>query len=158
MKINKITSTIALTLIGLGSLFSQEIITTSGGDAEGIGGSSSFTVGQIVFRTNTGSNESVAQGVQQAYEISVTTGLVETRINLAMDIYPNPTAQYLTLEVEDIKGLSYELYNLSGELIQGNVLNQNSTKIDLSKYPSATYLLKTIKTKQLIKTFKIIKN
>ena len=51
-------------------LQAQEIPIASGAVATGIGGSSSYTVGQVVYTTNTGSNGSVAQGVQQPYEIS----------------------------------------------------------------------------------------
>ena len=49
------------------SLYAQEGFSTSGGQALGTAGSSSYTVGQTVYGTYTGSNGSVAQGVQQAY-------------------------------------------------------------------------------------------
>ncbi|MFT6196114.1 MAG: hypothetical protein ACJAXY_000429, partial [Nonlabens sp.] len=44
-------------------MYSQQTIPTSGGDATGSGGSSSYTVGQLVYTTNTGSG-TVIQGVQ----------------------------------------------------------------------------------------------
>ena len=43
-------------------------------------------VGQVVYITSTGINGSVAQGVQQPYEISVITGVNETAINLEMNV------------------------------------------------------------------------
>ena len=42
----------------------QETIPTSGGDAIGSGGSSGYSVGQLVYTTNIG-NGTVSQGVQQ---------------------------------------------------------------------------------------------
>ena len=44
----------------------QDAIPATGGDATGSGGSASYTVGQIGYTTNTGTNGSVAEGVQQA--------------------------------------------------------------------------------------------
>ena len=68
--------------IGFNQVYAQQATTASGGDASGSGGSVAHSVGQTVYTTNTGSNGSVAQGVEQPYEISITTGLAETGINL----------------------------------------------------------------------------
>ena len=73
-------STVLLLCFGMFGLQAQQVVTTSGGNASGSGGSVSYTVGQIVYTTNTDSNGSVAQGVQQPYEISVVTALKKQRI------------------------------------------------------------------------------
>ena len=44
----------------------QEALTASGGDASGIGGSSSYSIGQVFYSNYIGLNGSEAQGVQQA--------------------------------------------------------------------------------------------
>ena len=51
----------------------QETIPTTGGSATGIGGSVSYTIGQVAFNTfrGTAATGSVVQGVQQPYEISI---------------------------------------------------------------------------------------
>jgi hypothetical protein len=73
-------------------LHAQESVNTAGGNASGSGGSVSYSVGQIVYTTNTGDNGTVAQGVQQAYEISAVTGIEEANnISLIVSAYPNPT-------------------------------------------------------------------
>ena len=46
------------------SLYAQEGFSASGGQALGTAGSSSYTVGQTVYDTYTGSTGSVAQGIQ----------------------------------------------------------------------------------------------
>ena len=53
----------------------QEGINVTGANASGSGGSASYTVGQMVYQTNTGTNGSVAEGVQQPYEISIVTAI-----------------------------------------------------------------------------------
>ena len=94
MKHRKTITSVAFLLLGLGGLHAQESSTAAGGDATGIGGSSSYTVGQVVYTTNTGTNGSLAQGVHQPYEISTTLGINETTINLELSLYPNPTTNY----------------------------------------------------------------
>lgn len=150
--------TTLVALICTTGLHAQETIPATGGDATGAGGSLSYTVGQVVYTTATGTNGSVAQGVQQPYEISVTTVVNEMAINLEMSIYPNPTTNYLTLKVEETDNLTYQLYDLQGKVIESKALNSTYTNISLEVQPSATYFLKVTKNNQIVKTFKIIKN
>ena len=56
----------------------QQTIPATGGNASGSGGSVSYTVGQILNSSISGSNGTVVQGVQQPYEISVVTALRNT--------------------------------------------------------------------------------
>ena len=158
---------ITLTLLlygGLASLQAQQTTTTAGGEASGSGGTASYTVGQTVYTTNTGTNgNSTAQGVQQPYEISTTIGINETSISLEMSVYPNPTTNYLTLKVDastsfSNQQLSYQLYDMQGELIKNIKISSKTTNIAMEYLPSATYLLKVIQNNKLVKSFKIIKN
>lgn len=157
MKHKKAITSAAFLLLGLAGLHAQQSPTATGGEATGTGGSLSYTVGQVVYTTNTGNNGSVAQGIQQSYEISVTTGVNETTINLELSVYPNPTTDYLTLKVEKTEGLSYQLYDLQGKVIASKTVNNNSTNISLVEQPTATYFLNVVKNNQKVKTFKIIK-
>jgi hypothetical protein len=150
-------------LLGLGGLHAQETIPTTGGDATGAGGSSSYTVGQVVYTANTGSNGSVAQGVQQPYEISIITGVKETSINLVMNVYPNPTTNYLTLKVDastslSNQQLSYQLIDLQGKVITNKKVTATNSTINVESLPKAIYFLNVTKDNQVVKTFKIIKN
>jgi len=153
----------AILLLGLGltGLQAQTSINVTGGDASGNGGSASYSVGQVVYTTNTGTNGSVAQGVQQPFEISVVTGLEEAKgINLSVTAYPNPTTDYLQLKVESekLKNLSYQLYDINGKLLQNEKIIGNQTSIIMSNLLPANYFVKVIQGNKEIKTFKIIKN
>lgn len=158
MKHKKTITSAAFLLLGLGGLHAQESINGSGGEATGTGGTASYSVGQIVYTTATGSNGSVAQGVQQPYEIQVVTGVNETSINLEMSVYPNPTTNYLTLLTESSKNLSFQLIDLQGKVIESKNVVNNSTNISLEGQPAATYFLNVVKNNQTVKTFKVIKN
>lgn len=150
-----------LFFLGLSGLQAQESMNASGGNASGGEGSVSYSVGQIVYTINTGTSGSVAQGVQQPFEISVVTGLEEAKgINLSVSVYPNPTSNYLTLKISefDKSNLSYLLHDINGKLLRNEKLSGNETQINMSNYVSSTYFLKVITGNQSIKTFKIIKN
>jgi hypothetical protein len=51
----------------------QNTTSTTGVRAIGDGGVVNYTVGQTFYITNTGTTGSLAEGVQQAYEISIET-------------------------------------------------------------------------------------
>ena len=153
----------AVLLLGLGltGLQAQESINATGNNASGSGGSASYSVGQVVYTTNTGTNGSVAQGVQQPYEISVVTAIEEAKgINLSVSAYPNPTTDYLTLRIDEleISNLSFQLYDMTGKLLQSEKITGNQTSIVMSNLVPATYFVKVIQGNKEFKTFKIIKN
>ena len=157
MKHKKTITSVAFLLLGLGGLQAQETVTTTGGEATGTGGIASYTVGQVVYTTATGTNGSVAQGVQQPYEISTEVGINETTINLELSVYPNPTANYLTLKVEKTEGLTFQLYDLQGKVITNKKVNSATTTVAMKNIQTATYFLNVVKNNQIIKTFKVIK-
>ena len=153
----------AVLLLGLGltGLQAQESINATGGNASGSGGTVAYSVGQVVYTTNTGTSGSVAQGVQQPYEISTVTGLEEAKgISLSVSAYPNPTTDYLTLSIGEfeISNLSYQLYDMNGKILQSEKIADNQTNIVMSNLVSATYFVKVIQGNKEVKTFKIIKN
>jgi hypothetical protein len=152
----------AVLLLGLGltGLQAQTSVNATGGNASGSGGSASYSVGQVVYTTNTGTNGSVSQGVQQPYEISVVTGIEEAKgINLSVSAYPNPTTDYLTLSIGEfeISNLSYQLYDMNGKLLQSEKISGNQTSIVMSNLVPSSYFVKVIQGNKEVKTFKIIK-
>lgn len=153
----------AILLLGLGltGLHAQEAIPATGGDASGSGGSVSYSVGQVVYTTSTGANGSVAQGVQQPFEISIVTVIEETKgITLQCEAYPNPTTDFVKLKVENYKteNLTYQIFDISGKLLENKKIEGNETSIVMSNLVPSTYFLKVIQGNKKIKTFKIIKS
>lgn len=154
--------TVALLLLGFGitTAQAQQATTATGGNASGSGGTVAYSVGQVVYTTNTSSNGSVAQGVQQPYEISILSGIEDRQINLNMQAYPNPTTDYLTLNVDNfqLSTLSFRLYDITGKLIENKKITSTIETICLENLPSAAYFLKVVNNNKEVKTFKIIKN
>jgi hypothetical protein len=161
---NKRLKLLVTLLMGLGltGLQAQTAVPATGGNASGSGGTVSYSVGQVVYTTNTGgSNGTVAQGVQQPFEISVVTGLEEAKgISLSISAYPNPTTDFLNLKVENYENtnLSYQLFDIGGKLLETKKITGNQTNIVMGNLVPATYFVKVTEGNKEVKTFKIIKN
>lgn len=151
----------AFLLFAVYTINAQETVVASGGDASGIRGSSSYSIGQSVYATNSNENISVAQGVQNGYEImEISNEKDAITSNLQFTVYPNPTADIINLKIENVDQgiLFYQLYSLSGQLLSNDKLTENTTSIPMKNLPYGTYFLKVLSNEKTIKTFKIIKN
>ena len=157
MKIKKLL--IATLLLGAFQAQAQEAVATAGGNASGTNGNVSYTVGQVVYTTNTGTTGSVAQGVQQPFEIQTVLGAENFNINLQLAVYPNPTTNWLQLEVRntDFANLSYQLFDLNGRMILNEKITTETSSIQMERLPAAIFLLKVVSNNKEVKTFKIIK-
>ena len=142
-------------------VYSQQSLTAAGGEATGIG-TASYSIGQVAYSNNTGSNGSVSQGVQQVYTIVDVVDLVGglVNINLELAAYPNPTNNALTLNIGNYnnQNLTYRLCDMQGKLLDSKKVNNRSTEIGMQDLPASTYLLNIVDQESLIKTFRIIKN
>jgi hypothetical protein len=102
---------LAIFLAGLlfgGFTQAQESANSSGSVATGIGGTAAYSIGQVVYTTNTGSSGSVAQGVQHVYEI-ISVGIKEPECNISLTAFPNPINDNLTIQITDYKTKSFRI-------------------------------------------------
>ena len=156
---------IPITLIAAGILWAgfaqaQESANSSGGDATGSGGTVAYSIGQVVYTTNTGTNGSAAQGVQHAYEI-LTVGVKETDPNIRLTAFPNPTTENLIMQILDYNNemLSYQLFDIQGKLLSNGQVTAQQTQINMNGLPSATYFINVVNQEnKKFQSFKIIKN
>lgn len=139
----------------------QQSLNTSGGDLSGTNGSVNYSVGQVFYTTSVSANGSVAQGVQQPYEISVVTGLEKASgILLSCSVYPNPTTDFLNLSIGNynIKNLYYQLYDGNSKLIEEKKITIENERISMVELATGIYFIKVREDDQELKTFKIIKH
>jgi len=157
----KYTLLLLITLLSVfGNAKGQQAITTTGGEATGSGGSSSYTVGQLFYSSQSNTNGTITEGVQQAYEIFVISSINEAEeIQLSIKAYPNPTADIITLDLGEYesKDLVLQIYDMNGSLLQSKEIYESNTKISLEGYASSTYLIRLVDDNKKVKTFKIIK-
>ena len=138
---------------------SHQVLSASGGDATGSGGSVAYSVGQIVYTTSTGTTGSVAEGVEQAYEI-YSVGIKETTLNISLSVFPNPTSDFLTLKVQDYNNetLSFDLLDEQGKLVLNEQITTQDTQVAMSTLARGSYFINIVQANKKIQTFKIIKN
>jgi Secretion system C-terminal sorting domain len=139
----------------------QSAIPAAGGNASGTGGTVSYSIGQVTYHTYSDENKSVAQGVQQPYEISVVTATENTEgITLEYKIYPNPAKEFIILTIAPFndENFKYRLYDLSGILILEKKIMAGMTEIPVDSFTPSMYFLRIFKDNLEVKLFKIIKN
>lgn len=153
-----------LLLFATSVTLAQNTVTTSGGNAEGIGGSATYTVGQIVYQYNSAiGGDNLSEGVQQAYEVSEILG-IPTNIRLDISVFPNPAADYINLKFIDNTfysrwpdGLTIEIMDIRGKLINRLKTRKATTRIDIKNLDEAAYFMNILSKRSIIKTFKFIK-
>ena len=145
-----------------GTTFAQSAIVPVGGDAQSNSGSVSYTVGQIAVQTvNNSSGISVAEGVQQPYEI-LTVGVDDyPQITLNAVVYPNPTENLAQLQLNGFEipadGLRAILYNGNGKRLQNFPVIDDLTTFQIGQYATGTYYLELRDGQRVLKTFKVVR-
>lgn len=141
--------------------YTQTSINSAGGNIPGNTGSVSYSIGQAFYTTYRGSKGSVAQGVQQAYEISVVSDIHQSNnIKFYATTYPNPTTDDLLLHIVNYQSsnLNFQLYNEPGQLLQQGKISSEETLVSMDKLIASVYYLKLTQGTKIIKVFKIVKN
>lgn len=153
----------SLILLMVTGVFAQSAIVPVGGNAQSNGGSVSYTVGQIAVQTanNNNGSISVAEGVQQPYEI-MTVGVDDyPQITLDAIVYPNPTENLAQLQLNGFEipvgGLRAILYDASGKLLQTFNVVEDLTAFQIGQYATGTYYLELRDGKRVLKTFKVVR-
>ena len=135
------------------------MVASSGTTFMNSSGSISFTIGEGVAQTLSGSDKSITQGFQQSY-IAVSLINEIKAMDFAITVFPNPTTNDLTLKLikETVMGLEYLLFDANGKLISQKNMENSETVIPLSRFAQGYYILKVQEGEKEIKSFKIIKH
>ena len=145
---------------GLGGVVAQENTDVLGGMAYGTGGSVSYSIGQVDYESATGTGGTITEGLQQPYEIMVVSGIEDNDINLTFAIYPNPTADFVVLSVQNANTLymTYALFDIEGRLIEKQEVSGSQTTIAMKDLANGIYFIKVLRKSTEVKIFKVIKN
>lgn len=133
--------TLIIALVSL-TVSGQTTIPVGGGEA----GMSSFTIGQQFYHYHS----SMAQGIQLPRELYVITDIDQASTS-SINVYPNPVKNKLKVEGVNI-GDTYEIYDMSGILIESGTFDSVLSLISFHGRPPGTYILVIGK-----ETFKILK-
>ena len=158
--INCVAAALITCAFPLPTATAQESLSAAGNQASGSGGSVSYSVGQVVHSINIGTNGTEAQGVQQPFEVMVLKTTEDAgNIDLSISAYL-ATADFITLSVANLEvtKFSYQLFDMSGKLLELKNLEGNPTRIAMSNYPQGVYVVRVLADENEVKIFKVNKN
>lgn len=140
---------------------SPEVIASAGDHFENGDVSLSWTLGEPVIATFEG-NYILTQGFHQ--DLYIITAIDEIKLdNISIDIYPNPTPNFVNIKVNSEKQINQsclvQLFDANGRLIkeEKTTHSNNTIQWNLKSYERSHYFIKVVLGNQT-KTFKIIKH
>ena len=139
------------------ALNAQVVVVPAGGDGDQV----AFSVGQAVVGEAVGETGSAEIGVQQSYKLSV-QGLEQTpgMAGTTVKVYPNPTASMLRVDVatNSANEVEYMLYSDHGQLLDSKRFDPSMPiDIDMTDYPTGTYILRLTQNGQVGAGYQVIK-
>lgn len=125
-----------------GQSLSPTVITTTGGYQRGARAALSYTIGEVATATYSGERATLTQGFQQTS--LVVTALSESVSRINVEVYPNPTAEWLNVVLpEHSAAIHLTLADSRGALLQDlHTSGERSVRISVAKYPVGMYYLR----------------
>lgn len=138
--------------------YAQENTVASGGSTTNSNGSISYSVGQVFYTSESGTDGSITQGVQQSYSISVVTSTIKKSISCTA--FPNPATNYIKVKITDNSSASYTafLYDENGKQLSVKQIESNEATFTMSELPANIYFIKVYDKNKKEKVFKVVKN
>ncbi|MEQ6118993.1 LamG-like jellyroll fold domain-containing protein [Reichenbachiella sp. MALMAid0571] len=98
-------------------------------------------VGTVVITVSQVGNENYnAETASVSFEVAVPAGLEDGLVGI--NVYPNPSSQYLKIEGFTSKDIQIEMFDLRGVPVVSKLLNGVNREVDVSKLQTGIYLLR----------------
>ena len=127
-------------MIGFGQPIISPSVVSSSGDSYSNGGViMDYTLGEIVIETFSNNANILTQGFHQGV-IKVNTSV--ENIDIMTKVYPNPTTNFLIVELEKNVNAELLVYDINGKIVIKDKLNEERQKqLDFSFLTQGNYLL-----------------
>ena len=130
---------LCLPMIGFGQVTTPSVISSSGDSYNNGGVMMDYTLGEIVVETFSNSANILTQGFHQG-DLKVSTSI--ENIAIKTKIYPNPTTNFLIIELEENVNAELLVYDINGKIVIKDKLNEEQKKqLDFSFLNQGNYLL-----------------
>ena len=138
---------------------SPEVYATSGEYYTGTNATLSWTIGESVIETFSGTNAILTQGFQQSqYSI---TSIEEVHDNkYQISVYPNPVTDLININIRSAEQTSFnvELIDLQGKRLYRQNIDSNNNTLDLKQFATGIYFLNVYTNgNEFLKSYKISK-
>ena len=137
----------------------QEVIAASGGIESSASAIVSWTIGETVTETATGTNIILSQGFNQGDLILTVIKDPDIR-GLEVKVYPNPASDVLKISVGEYfsEDIDYAIINMEGQVLKKNTLKGGESVIPIGNLSPSVYFLKLYRNNTELAIIKIIKN
>lgn len=139
-----------------GISYGQQLISSSGNTHESAVYSISWSLGELVIDTWSAQNITVTNGFHQPV-LTVTNVFKEELPDLIINLYPNPTSDFLFVETKSERRFDYYLFNSEGKLLASDLLQLERKQINFQQYTPGIYLLRILSDNELVGVYQIIK-
>ena len=132
---------LCLPILGFGQapILTPSVVSSSGGSYSNGNIIMDYTLGEIVVETHTNSTTILTQGFHQGV-LKVNTSV--ENIDIKTKVYPNPTTNFLIVELEKNVNADILVYDINGKLVIKDRLNNEQQKqLDFSFLKQGNYLL-----------------
>ncbi len=159
MKKNKLLIfSLAVIFLLTGKLSAQQVIATSGGTGQNTSGTITYTLGELVIETYSGTDKKLTQGFQQSRLIITAVSEIKG-LSYTVTAYPNPTTNFIKIKLEKDfpETLDYLLMDINGKVLSSGKIENGETDISFEDNAVGTYFIKIIQEKKEVKTIKVVK-
>jgi hypothetical protein len=156
--VQSIICTVLLLLVQSFQSFAQQVISCSGNSGKSATAQLSYTIGETVVSTLTGSEAILTQGFQQGVIHLTAVESIELP-GFEVSVFPNPATDIVKLKIlkKEPGNYSFSIFDLSGKNLMNKNFTNSETEISLGFLIPSTYLMKIFDEKRELKTFKIVK-
>jgi len=155
----KILIVVIIVLTSMQAALCQQVISSAGTTASGSSVQLSWTVGETIIETFTGTTVIVTQGFHQG-KLTITAIESEALPSITITVFPNPVNDKLKIEFSDFNTEKYffELTDIKSRIVYKGMIVTNPQTIDMNPVTSGIYLLRigTLR-KNHWQTYKVIK-
>lgn len=146
-----------------GSALAQSAVVSLGGTTASNGSEISTvsqSAGQVGYSSRKNAFAIISEGVQQNLTVVPTTNIDGAEpLAIQLKVYPNPTADFLTIQTADFPKsgkLKYTVFTAGGQTAAEGDCDGQTTRVPVKQYASGIYLLK-ITDGKAERNFRIIK-
>ena len=149
---------VAMTSLAISQTASPELVSSAGDSFNNTSYQLDWSIGECITATHSAGDYVFTQGFHQ--NSYVVTSVEDLRADIQMSVYPNPTTDFITIDLLSSAGHSnvITVTDLNGKVLQQAEVTNETEQLNFSDYANGVYFLSVTENNQLIKSFKIIKN
>jgi hypothetical protein len=135
-----------------------EVLSSSGGSGQSAQASIAWTIGEPVTTTVSDGTSTLTQGFQQP-TLLIATAQNEINELTSLLIYPNPTADYVTVKMDQAtqSSYSYRLFDSAGKLVSEGKATSANPNISFQGLASGQYTISLLNQNSKQQSISIIK-